>query len=81
MSVAQLLLSYAYQYAPSTKISVYLYSQNLFAFLIGIVVFHEMPDFISICGGLILIAAGILNFYITMRADADAKAVTANEQS
>lgn len=81
MSVAQLLLSYAYQYAPSTKISVYLYSQNLFAFLIGIVVFHEMPDFISICGGLILIAAGILNFYITMRADADAKAVSAKEQS
>lgn len=63
MSFAQLFLSYAYQYAPSTKISVYLYSQNLFAFLIGIIAFHEMPDIISICGGILLIGAGILNFY------------------
>lgn len=62
MSFAQLFLSYAYQYAPSTKISVYLYSQNLFAFLIGIVVFHELPDIISILGGITLIGAGILNF-------------------
>ncbi len=63
MSLGQLLLSYAYQYAPSTKISVYLYSQNLFAFLIGITVFHELPDVISILGGIILITAGVLNFY------------------
>ena len=63
MSFAQLFLSYAYRYAPSTKISVYLYSQNLFALLIGIAVFHELPDIISILGGIALIAAGILNFY------------------
>ena len=63
MSFAQLFLSYAYRYAPSTKISVYLYSQNLFALLIGIAVFHELPDIISILAGIALIAAGILNFY------------------
>lgn len=63
MSFGQLMLSYAYRFAPSTKISVYLYSQNLFAFLIGITVFHELPDMISIFGGIALITAGILNFY------------------
>ena len=61
-AAAQFFLSVAYSYAPSTKISVYLYSQSLFAFLIGIVIFHEMPDLLSIGGGILLIAAGILNF-------------------
>ena len=61
-AAAQFFLSVAYSYAPSTKISVYLYSQSLFAILIGIVVFHEMPDLLSIGGGILLIAAGILNF-------------------
>lgn len=62
MSIAQLSISFAYRYAPSTKISVYLYSQNLFAFFIGISLFHEIPDLISIFGGVLLIAAGVLNF-------------------
>ena len=61
-AAAQYFLSVAYSYAPSTKISVYLYAQNLFAFLIGIVFFHELPDWIAIAGGCLLIAAGILNF-------------------
>lgn len=62
MSLAQLCISFAYRYASSTKISVYLYSQNLFAFLIGILIFHEMPDGLSILGGATLIGAGVLNF-------------------
>lgn len=62
MSLAQLFISFAYRYASSTKISVYLYSQNLFAFLIGILIFHEIPDIFSILGGATLIAAGVLNF-------------------
>lgn len=61
-AAAQFFLSVAYSYAPSTKISVYLYSQSLFAFLIGIFAFHEIPDLLSIAGGALLIAAGILNF-------------------
>lgn len=61
-AAAQYFLSVAYSYAPSTMISVYLYAQNLFAFLIGIVFFHELPDWIAIAGGCLLIAAGILNF-------------------
>lgn len=64
MSLAQLFLSYAYTYAPSTKISVYLYSQNLFAFVIGILVFQEIPDVISMIGGILLILAGVMNFYV-----------------
>ncbi len=61
-AAAQFFLSVAYSYAPSTKISVYLYSQSLFAFLIGIVAFHEIPDLLSIAGGALLIIAGIWNF-------------------
>ena len=61
-AAAQFFLSLAYSYAPSTKISVYLYSQSLFAFLIGIVVFDEVPDLLSLAGGALLIGAGILNF-------------------
>ena len=61
-AAAQYFLSVAYSYAPSTKISVYLYSQNLFAFILGILFFHELPDWLSIVGGCLLIGAGILNF-------------------
>lgn len=61
-AAAQFFLSVAYSYAPSTKISVYLYSQSLFAFMIGIVAFDEIPDVLSIIGGILLIVAGIWNF-------------------
>ncbi len=61
-AAAQFFLSVAYRYAPSTKISVYLYSQSLFAFIIGIFAFHEVPDWLSIMGGCLLILAGVWNF-------------------
>lgn len=50
-AIVQFSLSKAYSYAPSTKISVYLYSQNLFSLITGIIIFHELPDYISILGG------------------------------
>ncbi|MCF0106262.1 MAG: DMT family transporter, partial [Holdemanella sp.] len=61
-ALGQFTLSKAYSYAPSTKISVYLYSQSLFSLLLGMILFHELPDLISLFGGTLLICGGILNF-------------------
>lgn len=64
MSVAQVSISYAYRFAQASKISVYMYTQNLFSLFIGVLFFKEMPNMITLVGGCLIILAGIMNFYV-----------------
>lgn len=64
-SVGQVALSYAYKYAPANEISIYQYLSILFSALIGLVVLGEIPDTYSILGGVFIMGAALINFYIT----------------
>lgn len=58
----QFSITAAYKYAPAREISVYDYSQVLFAAIIGFFVLGEMPNWLSYIGYAIIIGAGVFMF-------------------
>ena len=55
----QLNITAAYRYAPAKEISVFDYSQVIFAAGFGILIFGEMPDWMSVLGYILIIGAAV----------------------
>lgn len=62
-TTAQFLMTYAYRYAPAGELSIYTYTNIIFSTIIGFVIWIEVPDYMSIVGGLLIITAGIFNYF------------------
>lgn len=60
--IAQLFMTNAYQYAPASELSIYSYSDIIFSFVIGLVVWFELPDVLAIFGGALIVFGGIVNY-------------------
>lgn len=58
----QFSITAAYTYAPARKISIYDYSQIIFATILGFVIFREIPDAYSFIGYGLIIAASFFMF-------------------
>lgn len=58
----QFSITAAYYHAPAREISVYDYSQIIFATLLGLFFLGELPDMFSVIGYVIIIAAAVLMF-------------------
>ena len=58
----QLSITAAYTYAPAREISVFDYSQVLFAAILGFAFFGEIPDALSILGYAIIIATAVFKW-------------------
>lgn len=54
----QILLTYAYKYAKASSVSVYSYSIIIFSGILGFIFLHEVPDLLSVIGGLLIIISG-----------------------
>lgn len=65
-ALAQFAITKAYQLAPAKEISVFDYSQVLFASIWGIVFFQEVPDRLSLLGYAIIITTAIVKWYYNM---------------
>lgn len=65
----QFSITAAYSCAPARKISIYDYSQILFATILGFVIFGEIPDLYSFIGYGLIIAASVLMFFYNLRQD------------
>ena len=68
----QFSITAAYCYAPAKEISVYDYSQIIFATSLGFLFFREIPDIYSFIGyAVIIFAAGAMfwynNYYLTKK--------------
>lgn len=63
-SVGQIFITKAYSYCPAAEISVYDYTQIIFAAILGIIFLGEYPDILSIIGYIIISSAGIIMFLI-----------------
>lgn len=63
-TLGQFSITAAYTYAPASELSVYDYTQIVFAALLGMIFLGEVPDVISILGYLIICGAGIAMFLI-----------------
>lgn len=57
----------AYCYAPAKEISVYDYSQLIFAMILGFFIFGQIPDALSCLGYLIIVAAAVIMFIYNNR--------------
>lgn len=56
-------LTYAYYYAPAKEISIYDYSQIVFAAVFGFIIFNQKPDIYSFLGYLIISAMAMIMFF------------------
>lgn len=63
----QFTITAAYCHAPAKEISVYDYSQIIFAALIGFLVFKQTPDIFSIIGYITIISAAVVMFIYNQR--------------
>ena len=60
--VGQLGITKAYICAPAREISVYDYTQVIFAAALGFLVFGDIPDFLSVIGYILICGAGVAMF-------------------
>ena len=58
----QFTITAAYYHAPAREISVYDYSQIIFATLLGFIILGELPDIYSFIGYIIIISMAVLMF-------------------
>lgn len=68
-SLGQFGITKAYLCAPAKEISVYDYTQVLFAAVFGFFLFGQMPDLLSIAGYILICGAGIAMFLYNRRRD------------
>lgn len=61
-TLGQIFMTYGYRYADASEVSIYLYADIIFSALIGLMIFSEVPDILTILGGLSIFIAGIINF-------------------
>ena len=60
----QLTITTAYQHAPARDISVFDYSQVVYAAVLGILLFGELPDLWSLVGYVIIIGTAFAKWYL-----------------
>ena len=73
-TTGQIALTLGYHQAPATRVSIYVYAHILFAYILGLILWREMPDPLSIIGTVLIVLAAIYNYRRVM---ADTAASTA----
>lgn len=68
-AIAQFAVTAAYKYAPAKEISVFDYSQLLFASLWGFLCFAEVPDRWSVLGYVIVVGMAVVKWYYNIHMD------------
>ncbi len=66
-AAGQFSLTYAYRYGKASEIAVYNYVNILFAAFLGFLIWREIPDLLSIIGGLIIIAISVIIFLYNLK--------------
>ena len=64
-ALAQFSITAAYTCAPAKEISVYDFSQIIFASLMSLIVFQQAPDIYSIIGYIIIVSMAVLNYFLS----------------
>ena len=63
-ALGQFSVTAAYTFAPAKEISVFDYSQVIYAAILGFLVFHEWPDRMSLIGYVLIIGKAIVKWYL-----------------
>lgn len=59
-SIGQFGLTHAYRHAKASQVSIYTYSGIVMAAIIGFIIWKEVPDILSILGGILIIASAYI---------------------
>ncbi|AYF54088.1 DMT family transporter [Clostridium botulinum] len=59
-AIAQFSLTYSYKYAPASEVAIYNYVNIVFSAIIGFFIWDEIPDRLSILGGVIILLMATL---------------------
>ncbi|MBC2857315.1 DMT family transporter [Cetobacterium sp. 2A] len=62
-ALGQIFLTSAYRIAPVNEVSIYQYLNIIFAAIYGVLLWHQIPDSLSLIGGFIILGSAYLNFY------------------
>ena len=65
--VGQLGITKAYLCAPAKEISVYDYTQVVFAAILGFFIFGDIPDSLSVLGYILICGAGVAMYFYNNR--------------
>jgi len=65
--VAQITLTKAYQMAPASLVSLYTYSQIIFAGIFSLLFFKEIPSLLSLSGAALMVISGYLNYKLKIK--------------
>lgn len=60
-------LTYAYRYAKASEVAIYNYATIVFAAVLGFVIWGEISDWLSIIGGIVIVASSIFVFFYNHR--------------
>ena len=60
--LAQISLTKAYQLAPANLVSIFTYSQIIFAIIFDLLLYQEIPDLLSMGGAFFIVISGYLNY-------------------
>ena len=63
-ALGQICITYAYTHAPPKEISIYDYTQIIFASILGFIFFSQIPDVYSLIGYVIIVSMAFLNFLL-----------------
>jgi drug/metabolite transporter (DMT)-like permease len=66
-ALGQIALTFAYNGCPASEISIYDYSNIIFSSLLAYAFLKEVPDLMSISGGLLILSASAILYIHTTR--------------
>lgn len=61
-TTAQFLMTNAYRYAPAGELAIYTYINIVFSSILGLIIWFEVPDVLTVMGGILIIGAGFVNY-------------------
>lgn len=68
-SLGQFGITTAYKFAPAKEISVFDYTQVIFAAILGMIFLSETPSYLSVIGYVIIIGTAVVRWYLTLKRD------------
>jgi len=61
-AIGQFSLTFGYKYAPASEVSIFNYFSIVFSAVIGFFLWEEIPDVLSVLGGILIVTAAIITY-------------------
>jgi len=66
-TAAQITMTVAYKYAEASKLAIYIYLNIVMSSIFAVFMFGEIPDFLSVFGGFLIIIGGYVNYRAALK--------------